>query len=108
MTLTIELNPEEEAWLAAEAAQSGVHPNDIVRRLIDSHLVTDISQGLGAAGCGEVDKKNADAIALLQSWIEEDRTDDPEAIQRAEDELDELKRNLNANRAATGERLVFP
>ena len=50
--------------------------------------------------------KNKPAIDLLQSWMREDVTDDPEKIRRAEEEVEELKRNLNANRAATGERLV--
>ena len=52
--------------------------------------------------------QRAAAIALLQSWLENERTDDPEEIRKAEEELEEFKRNMNANRAATGERLLFP
>ena len=44
----------------------------------------------------------------MRRWMEEDATNDPEEIRRAEEDLAELKRNLNANRAATGERLPFP
>ncbi len=47
-------------------------------------------------------------IALLKSWLEEDATDDPEEIRQAEEELREFKRNMNANRAATGERIPYP
>ena len=55
-----------------------------------------------------IDAENAAAIALLKSWREQDATDDPEEIRQAEEELAEFKRNMNANRAATGERLVYP
>ena len=56
----------------------------------------------------EIDAENAAAIALLQSWREEDATNDPEEIRVAEEDLAEFKRNMNANRIATGERLVYP
>lgn len=55
-----------------------------------------------------IDAGNTAALALLDSWLKEDTTDDPEEIRKSEEEYEELKRNLNANRAATGERLVFP
>lgn len=55
---------------------------------------------------GELDPKNAAAIAMLQNWLREDATDDSEKI--AEAEVAEFKRNMNANRAENGERLLFP
>ena len=55
-----------------------------------------------------IDAKNAAAIAYLDRRLKEEATDDPEEIRKSEEEYEELKRNLNANRAATGERLVFP
>jgi hypothetical protein len=55
-----------------------------------------------------IDAENAAAIALLKAWREQDATDDPEEVRKAEEELAEFKRNMNANRAATGERLVYP
>ena len=55
-----------------------------------------------------IDAENAAAIALLEFWLQEDATDDPEEIRKSEEEYNELKSNLNANRAATGERLIFP
>ena len=54
------------------------------------------------------DPENAASIALLKSWLAEDATDDPEEIRQAEEELREFKRNMNANRAATGERIPYP
>ena len=55
-----------------------------------------------------IDAENAAAIALLKSWREEDATEDSEDIRQAEEELEEFKRNMNANRADTGERLPYP
>ncbi len=46
--------------------------------------------------------------ALVEQWRQEDETTDEAELQAAQAELDEFKRNLNANRAATGERLLFP
>lgn len=47
-------------------------------------------------------------IALLEEWMVEDATDDPELIRLAEEELHEFKKALNENRAVCGERLLFP
>ncbi len=55
-----------------------------------------------------ISEKNAAAIALLQSWIEEDFTDDPEERRRAAAEIADLQNNLNKNRAESGERPLFP
>ena len=47
-------------------------------------------------------------VALLESWLREDATDDPAEIRRAEEELAEFKRNMNAPRREAGERLLYP
>jgi spermidine/putrescine-binding protein len=107
MTLTIELSPQEEAWLTNQATQQGLQPTDVVKRLIDGHLPV-ITPKNEADATPVIDAKNAAAIAYLDARIMEDATNDPEEIRRAEEEFEELKRNLNANRASTGERLVFP
>jgi hypothetical protein len=54
-----------------------------------------------------ISQRNADAIALLRSWRNEDITDDPEEIRKAEEYLAEFKSNINANRAEAGERQVY-
>ena len=102
MTLTINLTPAEEARLAAAARQEGLDPSELVRRLVTERLppASNVQP--------EIDAENAAAIALLQSWLEKEATDDPEEIREAEKELEALKKNLNANRAATEERLLFP
>ena len=54
---------------------------------------------------GEVD---TETLALLEGWAREDATDDPEKLRMAQKELDEFKRAMNENRAATGERILYP
>jgi hypothetical protein len=53
-------------------------------------------------------KRQTATMALMQSWIEEDATDDPEEIRAAEEELREFKRNMNLPRKETGARLLYP
>ena len=55
-----------------------------------------------------LDEKAKAAIALLDAWIAEGKNAGEDARQTAEREVEEFKRNMNANRAATGERLVYP
>ena len=45
---------------------------------------------------------------LLRVWREEDATDNPEEMRKAEEELAEFKAAMNANRQAMGERLLYP
>ena len=47
-------------------------------------------------------------IALIQSWMAEDATDDPEEIRKAEEELAAFKEAMNRNRAESGEPPLFP
>ena len=55
-----------------------------------------------------IDAENAKAIALLDVWIAEGACADEETKRKADEELAEFKRNMNANRTATGESLVYP
>lgn len=52
--------------------------------------------------------KTAAAIAFLEARIAEGQAADPDTKRQAEEELEEFKRNMNANRAATDERLIYP
>src|SRR5260221_14566407 len=100
MTLTIDFSPQEEAWLQTQAMQQGLAPEEIIKKLVEDLLPEHEAP--------VIDAENAAAIALLNFWLEEEGTDDPEEIRQAEQELAELKHNLNANPAATGEGHVFP
>jgi hypothetical protein len=105
MTLNIDVTPREEAWLAAQAERFGLPPAEIVKRLIDAQLP---AVATNAETVREVDAKSAAAIALLDSWITEGANADEDTKRQAERELEELKEQLNANRAELGERRVFP
>jgi hypothetical protein len=47
-------------------------------------------------------------LELLASWKAQDATTDPELIRAADEEVAEFMKAMNKNRAATGERLLFP
>jgi hypothetical protein len=47
-------------------------------------------------------------LALFAQWEAEDATDDPEEIARRNREWEEFKSNINATRAETGARILFP
>ena len=53
--------------------------------------------------------KQAEALReLFAQWAEEDATDDPEELQRRDEEALELRRAMNETRRINGERLHFP
>ena len=107
MTLHFDFTAQETAWLNAQSQQQGLPLAEIVKRLIDAQVVATPATAPGDPSPALTDEQEA-AIALLASYLETESTDDPEEIRRAEEELEEFKRNMNANRAATGERLVYP
>jgi predicted transcriptional regulator len=94
MTLTIELAPEVEERLQQEATRHGVPATDYARRLIEEGLQTPLTE------------KQKATLALLQSWVDQDATDDPEEIRAAEAELEAFKQAMNENRA--GESPLYP
>lgn len=109
MTLRIDFTPTEEAWINGQASILGVSPDEVVRRVVDEKVppAAPERQTANDAVIG-ISAENAAAIAYLDARIKAEATDDPEEIRRANEEYEEFKRNLNANRAATGERLLFP
>ena len=107
MKVTLDLTPDEGARLLAAAGVTGI---DLLAAIRDpEHHPAKPAPSLpspSATPANSVDPENAAAIALLRQWMEDDASDDPEEIRKADAEVEELRRNLNANRAATGERLV--
>jgi len=51
---------------------------------------------------------NTASIALLQSWLAEDATDNPDDIQQAQAELDAFTQAINAERERAGARRIYP
>jgi len=102
MTLTIHLTPTEEARLAAAARQKGVAPAELARELVTEHLPLETEKK-------SVESRHDDpTVALLQSWLEEDATDDPEEIRKDQEDLDEFKQAINAERDRAGSRRIYP
>jgi hypothetical protein len=54
-----------------------------------------------------LDEKAKAAIALLDAWIAEGKAADARTRQEANREVEEFKRSMNANRAATSERPAY-
>jgi len=94
MTLTITLTVEEEARLRFAAQREGIDPAELVHQLVRAHLPP-------------MPDENAASIALLQSWLAEDATDNPD-IQQAQAELDAFKQAINAERERAGARRIYP
>ena len=93
MSITIELNPQDEARLIAAAKAEGVDSAAIVQQLIHNYLPQPKAVINRAP-----DAENQRAIDLLRSWREEDATDDEEELERRDRENAELMQNLEANR----------
>ena len=88
--------------LPAEAETLHLKPGDKIQVQIDA------GQEQATAPIPALDDKAKAAIAWLDARIAEGMNADPETKRHAEEELAEFKHNMNANRAATGERLVYP
>ena len=95
MTLMLDLAPEQEAQLEEQAQAQGKRLDEYLHSVI-AQLATPVLTA----------KKKA-AIALLDAWREEDKTDDAEELERRDAELQAFKTNINANRAATGEEPIY-
>ncbi len=100
--IALDLTPTEEARISTVARQIGLAPADYIKKLVAEHLPA------VPATTRAADVENTAAIALLNQWIAEDATDDPEEIRKAEAEVNELMENLNRNRIESGERPLFP
>ncbi len=108
MKITLDLTQEEAARLYAAARMAGIDVSALEGETAPEPQAFVRSQASKSPAAAEpaIDAENAAAIALLNQWIAEDASDDPEEIRKADEEVADLRRNLNANRAATGERLV--
>ncbi len=101
MTLTIDLTPEEETRLRVAAKRQGMEPAACARNLL--------SQCLPPVDTATAEfEANAASIALLKSWLSQDDSSDPDEIRHAQDELDQFKQAINAERDRAGARRVYP
>lgn len=105
MTITLELQPEEIAKLTEQAQAQGVDVATMMRRLIGQAAS---AKSVMSEAQTIADPANTASIALLESWLAEDATDDPAEIDKVEAEMEEFKQGINAARAEAGARLIYP
>ena len=95
MTVTIDLTSKEQALLDSAAEREGVEAGELARKLVVDHLSTSVDY-------------QADPLTdLFARWDEEDRQMSPEDIAEERRSWDELKSQMNAERARAGARPVF-
>ena len=102
MSYVIDLPKPVEALLEQEAQRAGVSPSELLADVVRK------SFGL-TADSNEQIRLNSPSVALLESWLadaEKPRSAEEEA--EAEEDMEELMRNLNTPRRESGERLHFP
>ncbi len=90
--------------LPAEANTLHLKPGDKIQVQLNAEQPTASQKEALSA----LDAKAKAAIAMLDTWIAEGQAADEVTRLEAEQELEEFKRNMNANRAVTGERPVYP
>ncbi len=92
MTLTLDLPPDLESALTEDARRKGTTPAEmILEELRQKYFTPD-------AGSVVAQKPVSAMVALFAQWDAEDATDDPEEIARRNQEWEETKANLAANR----------
>jgi len=98
MTMTIELNSDEEVRLAAAARQEGLAPAELARRLVVEHLPS----------VSENAEEEDPTLALFAQWEKEDAQMTPADVEEAQREFEKFKQNINDERARVGARLIYP
>lgn len=85
MPITIHFTPAEEEQLRTAAQKEGLGPADFVRKHITEYLPVPPDE-------------NAASITLLQSWLEEETTDNPDEIRQAQSEVEAFQHAINTER----------
>jgi hypothetical protein len=100
MSFFVDLTEQEEEQFKAYAKRNGTDASTLARKLIVDSMPLEPKEVV-------VDEENARAIAQLQTWLDEGARATDEERAEAEAELAEFKRNMNANRALTGDHPVY-
>jgi hypothetical protein len=113
MTLVLELPPDVEARLDAQAAERGVAPADYALQILETNLPLVRETASAPVSSSQDAASSTDAIedptiSLLRQWREEREAMTPEELAEAEAEWETFRNNINATRAAAGSRLLYP
>lgn len=100
MTLTIDLSPTEESWLAEAARQKGLAPAALVKQFVTERLPAQSPPM-------PEDQLEDPTLALFAQWTEEDARMTPEEIAEDNRIWEQFKENINAERDRAGARRVF-
>ena len=65
------------------------------------------TQPQSASSPASVTSVDTGTLELFSMWRADDFTTDPEKLRQADEEIEEFKKAMNENRAATGDRLIF-
>jgi hypothetical protein len=98
--ITLNVSPQVEAKLFDFARQEGIHPSELVERMLKAYQPLATTPSVYTAA-------NDPLMARLEARIAQAPTD-PAAIQEAEADLKEFMHNVNAPRKETGARLPYP
>ncbi len=101
--MTLNVSAQIEARLLDVARQEGIDPANLVDKMVREYRLIVSTARLES----KLTAENDPLVARLENRIASAPTD-PDAIREAEEDLIDLMRNMNANRAATGGRLPFP
>jgi len=111
MTITLELKPNEIAALQSRAQAECIDMESVLHSLIarmPPPAQAKENQKPQRTEQMELSEKQQGLANLLQSWREEDKTDDPEVLAERDRELEEFKANMNRWRAEEGRGPVYP
>jgi hypothetical protein len=97
MSLSIDLT-EEELRLAHAASMRGIAPTQFAKELIVDHLPAEPTVS---------DNRCDRTVELFAQWDSEDTELSQKDISEAETDWNELKANMNASRAMSGEEPLF-
>ena len=96
--MSITLLPEIEVRLEQDAKIRGLAPSELANSLLSDTLAQTLSP----------DEKKKVREAMYERWRIRAENVTPEELERGNMELEELKANMNANRALEGRPPVFP
>jgi hypothetical protein len=103
--MTLNVSPQIEAKLFDVARQEGIEPGALIEKMVREYRPAAAVRTSPAQP--KYTAENDPLIARLDALLAAAPTD-PEAIREAEEDMNDLMRNMNANRSAVGGRIPFP
>lgn len=93
--MSLDLRPDIESRVLEYAAAEGISVNELIGRAFPPRKA-------------QFDQKTLDLMAAIRQWQTEDATDDPDELDRREQETAAHHAALDQSRHEAGMRLLFP